>query len=95
MTDLPQIDEVATGAPGETACTQIVLASGNAHKLAEFQALCAPLQIDVVGPSGWSAQGGQALLVARVHGNRAAAGAAQRGRGQLRGCTRNFAAYAR
>ncbi len=61
MTDLPQIDEVATGAPGETACTQIVLASGNAHKLAEFQALCAPLQIDVVGPSGWSAQGGQAL----------------------------------
>ena len=43
------------------AAVRLLLASGNSHKLAEFQALCAPLHVDVIGPQLWQAESGRTL----------------------------------
>ncbi len=61
MTNLSETPTTASDDATHAAPTRILLASGNAHKLEEFQALCAPLQVTVIGPKTWAAESGTAL----------------------------------
>jgi non-canonical purine NTP pyrophosphatase (RdgB/HAM1 family) len=63
MTHVAEIDPMPLPVEPPVAAPEVrvLLASGNAHKLAEFQALCAPLDVTVLGPHEWQAESGKTL----------------------------------